>query len=213
MNGNFNIIYVLLCMAIGYIAGNFQTAVIVSRVRFQEDVRDYGSGNPGSTNMYRVYGGVPALITFLGDSLKAILAVLIGRLLMDPAGGYIAGLFAVVGHLWPVFARFKGGKGVACSMAIGLMFYPAGMLISLAAAIAVYFIFERVSLSSLTWCVVFLIFVVIFKRWDTVLLIVTILDCLLVAFAHRENIRRLLHKEEPKTPLKLGIKIKKRRKR
>lgn len=211
MNGlNISIPFALLCALIGYLIGNFQTAIIVSRTRYHEDIRDMGSGNPGSTNVLRVYGGVPALITFAGDFLKAVLAVLIGRALMDPSGGSIAGLFVVVGHVFPVFYRFKGGKGVASSLAVGMLLYPAGAFIALGVALILYVVFQRVSLCSLTWAVVFCVLSIIYKRWDTVYIICIILIVALIIFSHRENIKRLIHKKEPKTKLKLGKLFKKR---
>ena len=103
----------LACAALGYLLGNVQFAVIISRLKYKDDVRNHGSGNAGSTNMLRVFGLSSGLITFLGDLLKGILGVLIGRWIAGEVGGYICALFVVLGHDFPVFLRFKGGKGVA----------------------------------------------------------------------------------------------------
>ena len=207
---SFNIPTALLCAVIGYLIGNFQTAIIVSRTRYHEDIRDMGSGNPGSTNVLRVYGGLPALITFVGDFLKAILAVIIGRSLMQDAGGYFSGLFVVIGHVFPVFYRFKGGKGVASSIAVGMLLYPAGAFIALGVAVIVFFAFERVSLSSLSWTLVYIILSVIFKRWDVIFIICAVINALLIFYCHRDNINRLIHKKEPKMKLKISKLFKKR---
>ena len=95
---------VLACIAIGYLLGNIQTAIIVSRAYYHDDVRNHGSGNAGSTNMVRVYGYGPGAITFAGDFTKAFLGVLLGQLLCGQIGGYIAGLLVVIGHCWPAFS-------------------------------------------------------------------------------------------------------------
>ena len=111
-----NPLLALAVAAAGYVLGNFQTAILISKRAFHDDVREHGSGNAGTTNMIRVFGMKPGIVTFIGDCAKAIAGVLLGRLIMGTLGGYIAGLFVIVGHCWPVFAGFRGGKGVASSL-------------------------------------------------------------------------------------------------
>ena len=110
--------YVLVSI-IAYLLGNIATSYIVSKVFGKIDIRDYGSGNAGSTNVFRVLGAKAAVIAFLGDVLKGTAAVLIGRYIGGSYGEILAGIFVIIGHNWPVFLGGKGGKGIATT--IGLM--------------------------------------------------------------------------------------------
>lgn len=112
--------YILMAGAalLGYLLGSVNSAVILSKLVYKKDIRLQGSGNAGMTNMQRIYGKKAALFTFLGDFCKGIVAVLLGRLLLGVFasaslhGACIAGAFAVIGHNWPLYFGFKGGKGV-----------------------------------------------------------------------------------------------------
>lgn len=116
---------VVLTALVGYLFGSFNFALILSKKMYNEDIREYGSKNAGTTNMMRTYGKKAAGLTILGDILKAVFAVAIGCFLMGiTLGGYVAGLFCVVGHVFPVFYGFKGGKGVATAAAVILMLNP-----------------------------------------------------------------------------------------
>ncbi|MBQ9923074.1 MAG: glycerol-3-phosphate acyltransferase, partial [Clostridia bacterium] len=121
---------VAIILVLSYFIGNFQSAVLFSKRFLHDDVRKHGSGNPGATNMTRVFGTKWGVITFLGDAFKCFLGVALGAYLgkwwgivvqkaaLDFAlGAYIGGLGVVLGHCWPVLYRFKGGKGVACFFA------------------------------------------------------------------------------------------------
>ena len=109
----FSVIRAVLCAVIGYLLGDIQTAVLISKRVYRDDVRKYGSHNAGSTNMTRVFGLRPGVATFVGDFLKAVLAYWAGYFLMGKTGSYIASFCAVLGHCYPAFAGFKGGKAVA----------------------------------------------------------------------------------------------------
>ena len=106
----------LLCAAAAYLLGSISTGVLVSHRLFHDDVRKYGSGGTGATNMLRTYRLKAALITFAGDALKAALAVGLGRFLAGFDGGCLAAVFAVIGHMWPLYFGFRGGKGIACTV-------------------------------------------------------------------------------------------------
>jgi len=111
----------LICIVAGYLLGGLNFAIILSRKKYGVDVRDFGSGNAGSTNMRRTFGAKAGYITLVGDIGKTIVACLIGYLLLGLLGAYIAGLFSMLGHMFPIKYKFKGGKGVACTAALILM--------------------------------------------------------------------------------------------
>ena len=122
-----NLAACVLAGLVAYLLGSISFAVIVSRIYAHDDVRKYGSKNAGMTNILRTYGKLPAFFTLLGDFFKGVLAVLVGRWIFSLMGvtafdaGYLAGFFALLGHLYPVFFGFKGGKGVLTSLGIILV--------------------------------------------------------------------------------------------
>ena len=186
----------LSCIAIGYLLGNIQTAIIVSRAYYHDDVRNHGSGNAGSTNMVRVFGYGPGAITFAGDFTKAFLGVLLGQLVCGEIGGYIAGFFVVVGHCWPMFAGFHGGKGVASSYSIAIFTFPLGAAIALAVGGIILLLNKKMSIMSLATMLIFFIATLIFRLHDLPLIILAGLLTIIVFVRHIENIQRLIHGEE-----------------
>ena len=186
----------LSCISIGYLFGNIQTAIIVSRAYYHDDVRNYGSGNAGSTNMVRVFGYGPGAITFAGDFTKAFLGVLLGQLVCGEIGGYIAGFFVVIGHCWPMFAGFRGGKGVASSYSIAIFTFPLGAAIALAVGGIILLLNKKMSIMSLTAMLIFFITTLIFRLNDLPLIILAGLLTMIVFIRHTENIQRLVHGEE-----------------
>lgn len=188
----------ILCILIGYLLGCFPTATLVCRLYGKDDVRNHGSGNAGSTNMVRVYGILPGLMTFLGDFLKAVAGYFLGCLLMGLVGGYIAGFAVVVGHCWPVFAGFHGGKGAASSCGIAIAVFPLGALAALAAGAVLFAITKRVSIMSLSSVTILFVLMLIFKHDNLPLIILGALLAAVMFIRHRENIARLIRGEEPK---------------
>ena len=193
---SFNMLLCLASAAVGSLCGNLQTAILISKRYYHDDVRGHGSGNAGSTNMVRVFGFKPGIVTFLGDFCKAIAAVLLGRLLMGTLGGYVSALFAVLGHCYPAFAGFRGGKGVASSFAIAWMTFPLGAAITTVVAALVLAVTKKVSLVSLSGVLVFLIATLVFRFSDIALVVLAALLTAIVYLRHIDNIRRLLHNEE-----------------
>lgn len=195
--------FAALVAAVAYLIGSVSFAVIVSRLCAQDDVRSHGSGNAGMTNILRNYGKKLAVFTAAGDFGKGIVAVLLGRMIFDMVGitlldgGYIAGLFAVLGHLFPLYFGFRGGKGVLTSVGVMLVLNPPAMLILLLLEIPFVFLVRIVSLASVTGYFLYplLSFGVDFwrqnpDRWFN--LAFALLICAIGAFMHRENIKRLL---------------------
>ena len=185
-----------VCALLGYLCGNVQTAVFISERFYHDDVRDHGSGNAGSTNMVRVFGFKPGAITFVGDFLKAVAAVLLGRLVMGTLGGYIGGLFVVIGHCFPAFAGFRGGKGVASSFAVAWMTFPLGAAVTAVAVAVLLALTKRISICSLSGMVVFLVMTLVFRPSDVALVVLAAVLLVLVYVRHADNIRRLLRGEE-----------------
>ena len=112
-----NIVRLLASAVLGYLLGNIQTGLIVGWTTKKIDLRQHGSGSSGATNALRILGRQSALWTLLGDFLKGLLAACLGLLIGGWRGGLLAGMCVVAGHIWPVFFGFKGGKGVATSLA------------------------------------------------------------------------------------------------
>ena len=149
-----DIVMCVLCYLItalaAYALGSLNFAVIISKVKYHDDIRKYGSGNAGMTNMLRTYGKVDAALTFAGDMLKTMVAIVIGMLLVGTvgSGNYVAGFFAILGHVYPVYYRFKGGKGVVAAATTILMLDPRIFLILVVLFILIVAIWRYISLGS-----------------------------------------------------------------
>ena len=205
------ILSIVLAGVLAYLVGSINFAIIVSKLFAQKDIRDYGSGNAGMTNVLRTFGKLPAVITTVGDFLKGIIAMLLGRWIISVIGGgealfyvdYLLALSALLGHCFPVFYRFKGGKGILVSAGTILMLNPIIFLVILIVFGIVVAISKIVSLASISAAVAFPIATWIYGLivcdgmvwFDTssALLIAGI-----VVFMHRSNIKRLLNGTENK---------------
>ena len=105
---------VIVCIVVPYLIGSLNPAIILSRKIYHDDIRSHGSGNAGTTNTLRTYGKRMAIVIFSLDLFKAAIAVIAGLAVMGTMGGAVAGIFVIVGHMFPIYYKFKGGKGVAC---------------------------------------------------------------------------------------------------
>ena len=165
------------------------------------DIRNEGSHNSGASNALRVLGTKIGLLTFAGDCLKAVCAVLIGKGLAGDNGGLIAGLFVVIGHNWPVFFRFKGGKGIACSVGIVLTMFPLYGGIAVLCGIGMIAWTKYISVGSLTILSVFSVLMLIFKPiWPYFIWALVLTG--LAFYRHRTNIARLHAGKENKISFK-----------
>ncbi|WP_334292130.1 glycerol-3-phosphate 1-O-acyltransferase PlsY [Alkalithermobacter thermoalcaliphilus] len=185
----------MLSAFISYFIGNFSTSYIIGKSTKNIDIREHGSGNAGATNVLRTLGKKAALYTFLGDSLKGVLAVLIGRFLAGEKGALISAIFVVVGHNWPLLLKFKGGKGVATTIGAMMAIDPFIGIFSLALGIILIIKTKYVSLGSILGIVSLPIFMV-YRGGNR--LIVSIILAVMIVFTHRENIKKLINGTERK---------------
>ena len=192
----------LLAVAVGaYFLGCFNGAVIVSKYILRDDVRTHGSGNAGLTNFYRTFGGPLTFVVILCDVLKAVLAVLLGVWLLSfigPAfGKYWAGLFCLLGHMFPCMFHFKGGKGILSGGTIAIMIGWEVALVVWGGFLILSGLTRYVSLGS-CWAGASFPFVTWFVYHDVLLTILAVVIGGLILWKHRGNIVRLVHGNENK---------------
>lgn len=188
--------YVLVCV-LAYFLGNIATSYLVSKRAANIDIRKYGSGNAGATNVLRVLGLKLGLITFVGDALKAVVAVLLGRYLAGENGAILAGLFVVIGHNWPVVLSFKGGKGIAATIGTVSAISPQLVLIIIPVGIIILAVTKYVSLASIIGVTMFPVLTIATgKPWQYIAF--SIVLCVIALYKHRSNISRLLKGTENK---------------
>ncbi len=200
----------LLCALCGYVLGSFNFALILSKKMYGEDIREYGSKNAGTTNMMRTYGKKAAFLTIFGDIAKGIVAVAIGSFAMGVTlGGYLAGLFCILGHIFPVFYGFKGGKGVATAVGIILMLNPFVIAVMLGVFIITVALSRYISLGSVLAAAIFplLTYSSLFGTSGQIAhkgfaFIFSFLMALVVIIKHYENLYRLAHGTENKFSFK-----------
>ena len=188
---------IILCLIFGYLFGSLNFAIIYSKLK-GDDIRNHGSGNAGATNVLRTYGKGPAAVVFLLDILKGVIAVIIARLILDDAiFECSAALGAVLGHNFPVYYKFKGGKGVATSFAVLIALHWPTALIALGVFIVICAILRYVSLSSICASVGAIISSFIFFKIDAFSIFCTVIG-LLCIYRHKSNIARLIAGNENK---------------
>ncbi|MFU0791071.1 glycerol-3-phosphate 1-O-acyltransferase PlsY [Virgibacillus proomii] len=186
----------LVFAIIAYLLGSIPSALIVGKIGYNKDVREHGSGNLGATNTFRVLGIKAGIIVTLADILKGTMATLLPLFFDADVYRLIIGLFAVAGHTYPVFAKFKGGKAVATSGGIILGINPLLFVLMVSTFLISLYISKYVSLSSIITGIVTVILSFIFK--NTGLIIVTSILTIFVIYRHRENLKRIKNKTEPK---------------
>lgn len=200
----------LLLIILAYLIGSVPTSVWVSKSFFKIDIRDYGSGNAGATNTYRVLGPRWGTFVMVIDMLKGIVAVKLALLLPEYADNEInlqnlqtgLGLAAVVGHIFPIWADFRGGKGVATLFGLVLGISPWTALSCVGIFSLVLYLTRFVSLSSILASIAFPIFIlVIFNVDNPAYRVFAIAVALMVLLTHQKNIGRLLRGDESKVPI------------
>ena len=195
---------------LSYLLGSIPFGIIISKLWKGIDIREHGSKNPGATNVYRVIGPIPALIVLLLDISKGLIAtLLISRIIIaqpvlnQTSLMIIAGMVVILGHIFPVFASFKGGKGVATGLGVLISLAPAELIFALLLFLIIVAITRYVSLGSLC-SALFILLALIFEKYylhKTVadeLLIAVIVLTVFIFYTHRSNIKRLLNGTENK---------------
>ena len=194
----------LVVLLVAYLLGSISTSIIVSKIMLGDDIRNHGSGNAGATNTLRTVGKLGALLVVLGDILKTVIAILFAKLFLksDPSAIYIAGLGAVIGHNFPLYFGFKGGKGIIVSTVAILFAEPIIGLITAVVAILIIVISHYVSLGSISGAVIFVILSFIFKLINPKFVVFACVLALLAIYMHKANIQRLISGTESKLSFK-----------
>ena len=212
----------LLLIIVAYLIGSVPTSVWVSKSFFNIDIRDYGSGNAGATNTYRVLGSKWGTFVMVVDMLKGVIAVKLALLLPEYADSEVnlqnlqtgLGLAAVVGHIFPIWADFRGGKGVATLFGLVLGISPWTALSCVGIFSLVLYLTRFVSLSSILASIAFPFFIlVIFNVENPVYRVFAIAVALMVLLTHQKNIGRLLRGNESKVPILKGRDRRRQRRR
>ncbi len=200
----------ILLIILSYLIGSIPTSVWVSKYFFEIDIRDYGSGNAGATNTYRILGKKWGTFVMIVDMLKGV----IGTSLYIFIPFYLTnelqrtnfmiglGLAAVAGHIFPIWADFKGGKGVATLFGMAVAIQPLVALCCVGVFLAVLYLTRFVSLSSILAGVSFMVFILfIFNEHETLYRIFAVLVALMIVLTHQKNITRILKGTESRVPI------------
>ena len=217
--------FAFMAVAAGYLLGSINSAILISKTLYGDDIRKHGSGNAGLTNMLRTYGKKAAGLTLLGDILKTALAIIVGSILGGFAYwkgislsyltcelplNYIAGFCAVIGHILPIYYGFKGGKGVLCTAAMALILTPVEFVILLGVFVLMVWWSKYVSLGSVTVAVLYPIVVsghikIAFNNamyQNGVMALITIALAIIIVYCHRGNLERISEGTERKLSFK-----------
>lgn len=183
--------------AASYLLGSINTAIIYTCTVHRHDVRESGSKNAGATNVARVFGAKAGVITLAGDFVKTALSLLLGSLLLGQTGVLAAAMACLAGHCFPVYYRFRGGKGVAVGAAIALLLSPRAFGVMLTTFLLAFLFTHRVSVGSIAGATMFPISLLIFGERDVLTLVCAGFVTVMVWFMHRENLKRLAAGTEP----------------
>lgn len=207
----------LLVLLASYLLGSINSAILISKLIYKEDIRTKGSGNGGMTNMLRSFGGKAALMTLAGDLLKTAISIFLAGFVFGfgyvhgisvQGFCYCAGLFAVLGHVFPLYYGFKGGKGVLVTSAMALILTPIPFLMLFVLFVVIVAGSKYVSLGSVCVAMLYPVllhgtFAVVFEsQMDGLIALSTIILACLIVWCHRENLKRIGEKKENKLSFK-----------
>lgn len=202
------VMQIILFIVIAYLIGSISPALLVGKIFYKTDIRTMGSGNLGTTNTFRCLGKKAGVIVFVLDISKGIIATMLPSLVLGRVDYLsIFGAFAMIGHVYPIFANFKGGKAVATGSGVFIFLYPTLSLILVAIFFSTLFITGYVSLGSILICLTSIVYLSIFEsgidKW------IMIVMCIFVIYMHKSNIKRLLNGTENKSKAKIKLGAKK----
>ena len=202
------VMQIILFIVIAYLIGSISPALLVGKIFYKTDIRTMGSGNLGTTNTFRCLGKKAGVIVFVLDISKGVIATMLPSLVLGRVEYLsIFGAFAMIGHVYPIFANFKGGKAVATGSGVFIFLYPTLSLILVAIFFSTLFITGYVSLGSILICLTSIVYLSIFEsgidKW------VMIVMCIFVIYMHKSNIKRLLNGTENKSKAKIKLGAKK----
>lgn len=202
------VMQIILFIVIAYLIGSISPALLVGKIFYNTDIRTMGSGNLGTTNTFRCLGKKAGVIVFVLDISKGIIATMLPSLVLGRVEYLsIFGAFAMIGHVYPIFANFKGGKAVATGSGVFIFLYPTLSLILVAIFFSTLFITGYVSLGSILICLTSIVYLSIFEsgidKW------IMIVMCIFVIYMHKSNIKRLLNGTENKSKVKIKLGAKK----
>ncbi|MBQ8642369.1 MAG: glycerol-3-phosphate 1-O-acyltransferase PlsY [Clostridia bacterium] len=191
---------VITSMVFPYLLGSVNSGIVLSRLLYHEDIRNQGSGNAGATNMLRTYGKKMGICTFLGDFVKGMLGVCIGRLMFGLLGSYIGGLFCVLGHIFPLYYKFKGGKGVATSAGMVLMTNWKVLLVLLVIFALLVYMTKYISFGSI---MVYLLYPLLLNNMKSptdpsISILIAFIITIIGVVMHRKNLKRIFDGTESK---------------
>ena len=186
----------ILTLILSYLIGSISFALVIGKIFYKKDIRNYGSGNLGATNAYRVLGIKAGVIVALADILKGTFACLLPLLLGSTVNPIVCGLLAIVGHIFSVFASFKGGKAVATTTGVFLFLAPVGVFVGFVVFVVTLLFTKYVSLSSILASIALFIYSLMFE--DNVIIALTLLISVSIIILHRQNIERIVNGTENK---------------
>lgn len=190
------LLLIIACI-IGYLLGSLSGGIITSRLAHGPDLHTVGSKSTGASNVQRTMGWKYGLITFFFDAVKGLLACFIAEIITGShITSLLAGLFCVIGHNWPVFFHFRGGKGVATTGAVMLYCFPVPALICIALTIAVIAVFRYISVGSMLLVISFFILSFFFSGMNACIIIWALILMIMCVARHHANISRLIHGTE-----------------
>ena len=206
--------FIIISIVSAYLLGSINSAIIVSKLVYHDDVRKHGSGNPGLTNMQRTFGMGTAGLTLLGDMIKNVLAIFICASLFgfNYIGGisdsdgycYMAALFAVIGHIFPIYYKFKGGKGVLSTAVTALILAPIPTLALLLIFIGIVAVSKYVSLGSVSAALLYPVVIngyfnfALGGKTPGIISLSTVIIAVLIVWCHRGNLQRISERTERK---------------
>ncbi|MBQ4110719.1 MAG: glycerol-3-phosphate 1-O-acyltransferase PlsY [Clostridia bacterium] len=197
------ILLLLISGIMGYLFGSINFAVLIGKIFYKKDVRDYGSGNAGATNVLRVLGKLPAAVVVVCDMLKGVAAFWVAEKIGDAHGwgiwfAYLSGFAAVMGHNFPVFFGFRGGKGILTSLALSFMIDWRGAVVALIVFFIVVIITRYVSLGSVLGCAANAVAVFVLPGANPAKVCYITFLAVIAIVKHKTNIKRLINGTENK---------------